>query len=48
MKRIIKLMSVRGSSGTTLTFLLTASHALLQQRLAVEGGEGGSCVLLHP
>lgn len=31
-----------------LTFLLTASHALLQQRLAVEGGEGRGCVLLHP
>lgn len=31
-----------------LTFLLAASNALLQERLAVEGGQGGGCVLLHP
>lgn len=31
-----------------LTFLLTPSNALLQERLAVEGGQGGGGVLLHP
>lgn len=34
--------------GGLLTFLLAASNALLQERLAVEGGQGGGRVLLHP
>lgn len=31
-----------------LTLLLAPGSALLQQGLAVEGGQGGGCVLLHP